>query len=97
MAFNINNLAAIGGQSSKGAAPAIWSYFTSDALTAVDGAGYFNAAAKLLQIGDIIFVVVGAAVPPATPTDAGMHVVMSNTGSVVDVSNETAIGVVDSD
>lgn len=97
MALDIDNLAPIGGQSSKGAAPQVWSAFTTDATGTVDGSGWANVAAKLLQVGDIIFVVRGAAVPPATPTDASIHVVMSNASGVVDLANETAIGIVDSD
>lgn len=35
----------------------IWSYITADAKATLEGAGYFNSAADLLQIGDIIIAV----------------------------------------
>lgn len=74
MVFILNNLNPIGGQSRpRKSIPqgtpvdggiAVWSYFhPTDALTAIDDAGYFNEARDLLSAGDAIFVSVnGAAV-----------------------------------
>ena len=79
-------------------APTIWTYATSDALTAVDASGYFNAAADRLQVGDFIF--------GASSSTYGIHVVTANTRAltasppvegVVDVTNAVALGAIDSD
>ena len=58
MAFIRRNFAALGGQSTAGAAPQLFSYKTADALTVVRVAGYFNDVRALLRIGDIIEVLV---------------------------------------
>jgi hypothetical protein len=59
----------------------VWSYTTGDALAAVVGAGYFNSAASLLAVGDVIRVVGGIG-----GTQAGEHYhVTVNTGSAVTV------------
>lgn len=96
MAFAINNLIPIGGQSAKGVAGSMWSYSSADALAVVDGAGYFDGASTLLAIGDLIYVQVRAT-PDVVPTDAGHVIVLSNAAGVVDTSNESALVVVDSD
>lgn len=91
-----STLQRIGPQNSN--APTMWSYSTSDALTAVDGSGYFNGAADLLQVGDWIFV--------SSTSTWGIHIVNANTrdltasppvSGVVDVTNALAAGTIDSD
>lgn len=64
MSFAKANFTPIGGQSAKGAAPAVWAYKSSDDdLAAVKGSGYFDEVANLLTAGDaIIFLDVGGAV-----------------------------------
>lgn len=96
MAYSSAGLQRIGPQNSN--APTLWSYATTDALTTVDGSGYFNDAAALLQVGDWIFV--------SSSSTWGIHIVNANTRDltasppvegVVDVTNALAAGTVDSD
>ena len=69
-------------------------YTTTEASTVVDGSGYFNAIADILNVGDMI-IVHGATGGTRTVT---MHIVVSNDGTTVDVSDGTTIGAVsDSD
>ena len=93
MAFARANWSPIGGQSKKGTAPNIWSYKTTDAKTAVDGAGYFNAVSGDVSIGDLIY---SFASTGGTAT-ASHHVVLSNAAGVVDVGDGVTIAVTDSD
>ena len=69
----------------------MFSYKSADAIAAVNSEGYFNEVAKEVTVGDIIFVY-----DSNTPT-MNMVVVLSNTGTVVDVSDGTAITVADAD
>ena len=73
-------------------------YATADALTDVDGSGYFNAAAAKLQVGDWIMT--------SSSSTYGIGIVTGNTRDlaasppvegVVDVTNHVAFGAVDSD
>ena len=91
MAYAVAGLQPIGGQSKAGNAPQMWSYTTEDAIATVNTSGYFNDAADLLKVGDLIYVY-----DSNTPT-ASLVVVLSNTGTVVDVSDGTAIAVTDAD
>lgn len=81
--------------------PTLWTYITSDALTTVDTAGYFNALAGKLKKGDLIY-----CVNNVSPFTAGLGFVKTNTrnlaavppvSGVVDVTNFTAIGTINSD
>ena len=96
MALDASKLMRVGPQNSN--APTIWTYSTSDALTAVDAAGYFNGVADRLQIGDWILV--------SSTSTYGIHIVNANSRDltasppvegVVDVTNALAAGTVDSD
>ncbi len=91
MAYSETGLQPIGGQSKAGSSPQMWSYTTTDAIAAVNTSGYFNSAADLLKVGDLIYVY-----DSNTPT-ASLVIVLSNASSVVDVSDGTAISVADSD
>jgi hypothetical protein len=54
MAFNLQKLE---NHSGSGAGPKLWSYNAgSDARAAVIASGYFNLAASLLSVGDMIYV-----------------------------------------
>jgi len=66
----------------------LWHYATADAADTVDGAGYFNAAADMLRVGDIIIANVETA---ATPK-AGLFLVSQAASGVVDVNDMTQIG-----
>lgn len=92
MAFTADNLMLVAG-SKAGNAPQMWTYKTDDLGTAVDGSGYFNSAASVLKIGDLIYVHANA---DSSPT-YGLHIVTGNTGTVVDVTNAVALGAIDSD
>tara|TARA_B100001939_G_C16633856_1_gene484618 strand:- start:233 stop:496 length:264 start_codon:yes stop_codon:yes gene_type:complete len=87
MAFSasgLTNMATGGGHN-------LWFYTSTDALTAVRVSGYFNDAATMMNVGDVIFVYDSDA-----PT-MGISVVLSNTGTVVDIADGTALTVSDSD
>lgn len=97
MALDRTKLHRVGPQNSN--APTLWTYATSDALTAVDAAGYFNGAADILQVGDWIHV--------SSTSTYGVHIVNANTydpaggvgpdAAVVDVTNAISFGTIDSD
>jgi len=93
MAYNSTGLNLASG-SKAGNAPQFWTYKTADLITAVDGSGYFNSAAALLKVGDLMYVHANAA---GTVPTFGFVIVTSNTGTVVDVTNATALGAIDSD
>lgn len=93
MAFDRAGWSPIGGQSKKGSAPAIWSYSTTDAQTAVRVAGYFNAVSDAVSVGDLIY---SWASSGGTAT-ASHHVIVSNASGVVDVADAVVIAVTDSD
>lgn len=69
----------------------LWHYTTADAATAVDTAGYFNAATDMLRAGDIII----ANVDTATTPKAGLFLVSQAAAGVVDVNDMTQIGAAD--
>lgn len=94
MAFSATAFQPIGGQSKAGNAPQMWSYTTTDSAATMDTSGYFNTVASLVKIGDLIFAVVTSSGAVST---AGLHVVMTNTGTVVNVSDVTALTVTNTD
>lgn len=94
MAFNATNFQPLGGQAKAGNAPQMWSYTTTDAAADVDTSGYFNAVASIVKVGDVILRVTTSSGSVST---AGWHVVMSNTGTVVNVSDTTALTVTNTD
>ena len=83
-ASGLTNMATGGGHN-------LWFYTSTDALSAVRVSGYFNNAATMMNKGDVVFVYDSDA-----PT-MGISVVLSNTGSVVDIADGTALTVSDSD
>ena len=98
MAFSATTLARIGAQNSN--APTIWTYASADTLATMDTSGYFNSVADKLQVGDIIMAYT------STGPAAGIAYVQANTrdltatppvAGVVDTTNFTAIGTIDSD
>ena len=94
MAFVRNDFNTIGGQARAGVTPAMYVYTTTEAHTAVDAEGYFNDISDILSVGDMI-IVHGSTGGTRTVT---MHIVVSNDGTTVDVSDGTTIGAVsDSD
>ena len=87
MAYSAANLTRIGGASNGD----LWFYNSTDTIATVNTEGYFNDAANMLAVRDVIIVV-----DSNTPTTNLVNV-LSNTGTVVDVSNGTAIVETDSD
>jgi len=87
MAYAAGGLHRIGGASGA----ALWMYRTADAIAAINSAGYFNDAAAMLNIRDLIIVQ-----DTNTPT-TNFVTVLTNTGTAVDVSDGTAVAETDSD
>tara|TARA_R100001463_G_scaffold43739_2_gene91205 strand:+ start:5426 stop:5689 length:264 start_codon:yes stop_codon:yes gene_type:complete len=87
MAFSAAGLTRIGGASNGD----LWFYSSADAIAAVNSAGYFNDAANMLSVRDLIIVT-----DTNTPTTHFVNV-LSNTGTVVDVSDGTAVVETDGD
>ncbi len=92
MAYSVNGLMLVAG-SKAGNAPQVWTYQSADAIADIDGAGYFNSAASILKVGDLIYVYSGVGGSVAF----GFVVVNANDGTTVDVTSVTAVGAVDSD
>ncbi|PWC34180.1 hypothetical protein [Azospirillum sp. TSO35-2] len=72
----------------------LWHYTTHDGATDVDTAGYFNGAADLLRVGDMLLA--NCAVGSAAPA-TGVLVVAASAGGGVDVANLTPFGTANSD
>lgn len=87
MAYAASGLARIGGDSNG----SLWMYTSADAIATVNTAGYFNSAANMLAVRDLI-IVCDTNVPSTNFVN-----VLSNTGSVVDVSDGTAVVETDGD
>jgi hypothetical protein len=71
----------------------LWHYATTDAAAVVDTTGYFNPAADMLRVGDMMFANLDTAGTPRS----GLLLVSSNSGGVVDVSDMTGVGAFDTD
>ena len=87
MAYNSANLTRLGGASNGD----LLLYSSADAIGTVNTSGYFNDAANMLSVRDVIIVC-----DTNTPTTNFVNV-LSNTGTVVDVSDGTAIAETDGD
>jgi hypothetical protein len=66
----------------------LWHYATADNAAAVDTEGYFNSASDMLRVGDILI----ANLETGGSAKAGLFLVESNAGGVVDVADMTRIG-----
>ena len=87
MAYTASSLCCIGG----GSGQRLWYYSTADTIATVNTAGYFNDSANMLAVRDLIMVH-----DTNTPT-TNFVTVLSNTGTVVDVSDGTAVAETDGD
>ena len=87
MAYAAAGLHRIGGASGVN----LWIYQTTDAIAAVNSANYFNDAAAMLNVRDLIIVQ-----DTNTPTTNFVNV-LSNNGTAVDVSDGTAVVETDGD
>lgn len=89
MAFNAANLNRLAGASGV----ALWHYATTDAVADVNTAGYFNSAANMLNLNDVIIAVTSTG---GTPVISHLYV-NANNGTTVDVIDGVAITNTDSD
>ncbi len=89
MAFKTQDLSVIGYANGF----TLWHYTTTDTAAAVDTSGYFNDAADVVRVGDMVL----ANVETGGTMAAGMFLVSSNTGTVVDIDDMTAFGGTDTD
>jgi hypothetical protein len=89
MAYQSKDLSALGYANGF----TLWHYRTGDLAAVVDNAGYFNAAGRMLRVGDFILLNAGLG---TTPTH-GVVVVVANAGGTVDVTNVTTFGAVNTD
>jgi len=87
MAFASSGLTRVGGDSNG----SLWMYTSADAIATVNTAGYFNSAANMLDVRDLIIV------RDTNAPTTSFCTVLSNTGSVVDVSDGTAVVETDTD
>lgn len=71
----------------------LWHYATTDVASDVDTTGYFDDAADMLRVGDMIMANVDTGGTPA----AGIFLVNANAGGTVDVADLTAVGAADTD
>jgi len=71
----------------------LWHYTTADAAADVDTAGYFNGAAEMVRVGDMILANADTDGTPAS----GIFLVNANAAGVVDVADMTAVGGADTD
>jgi len=81
------------GASKSGVAPSVHTYSTADAIADVNTAGYFNALASLLRVGDIIFCYTSTGGTPAMT----LVWVNANSGTVVDVTDGLTVTATDTD
>ncbi len=89
MAYSASGLHCIGG----GSGQRLWYYVTADTIADVNTAGYFNDAANMLNLNDVIMAVTSTG---GTPVVSHTYV-NANDGSTVDVVNGVAITNTDSD
>ena len=89
MAYESKNLSAMGYANGF----TLWHYRTTDLAAEVDNAGYFNPASRMVRTGDFILLNAGI---ESTPTH-GVAVVVANASGVVDVTNVTTYGAVNTD
>lgn len=92
MAFDSAGFATIAA-SKAGNAPSMYSYTTTDAITTVRVAGYFNSIASILKVGDMIY----CQTSTGGTRVATLTWVNSNDGTTVDVTDGTTISATDSD
>lgn len=89
MAFSASGLTRLAGASGV----SLWHYATTDTIADVNTAGYFNSAANMLAINDVIIAVTETG---GTPVVSHTYV-NANSGGTVDVVNGVAITNTDSD
>jgi hypothetical protein len=71
----------------------LWHYTTPDPAADVDTAGYFNDAADMVRVGDMVLANVDTDGTPAS----GIFLINANAAGVVDAADLTAVGGTDTD
>ena len=71
----------------------LWHYTTPDTAATVDTTGYFNSAADMLRVGDMIF----ANTSTGGTIIGGIFFVNANSGGVVDIADQNQFGATDTD
>jgi|TARA_R110001592_G_scaffold280774_1_gene548144 hypothetical protein len=89
MAYTASSLIRIGG----GSGQALWYYSSADTIADANTAGYFNDAANILNLNDIIMTITSTGGTPVL-THAYVN---ANNGSVVDITNGVVITNTDGD
>jgi hypothetical protein len=89
MAFTPASLTRLAGASGV----SLWHYSTADAIADVNTAGYFNSAANMLGLNDVIIAVTSTG---GTPVVSHTYV-NANSGTVVDIVDGVAITNTDTD
>ncbi len=89
MAYTASSLIRIGG----GSGQALWYYSSADSIADANTAGYFNDAANILNLNDIIITITSTGGTPVL-THAYVN---ANNGSVVDITNGVVITNTDGD
>tara|TARA_R110000796_G_scaffold251000_1_gene381435 strand:+ start:799 stop:1068 length:270 start_codon:yes stop_codon:yes gene_type:complete len=89
MAYTASSLIRIGG----GSGQALWYYSSEDTIADANTAGYFNSAANILNLNDIIMTITSTGGTPVL-THAYVN---ANNGSVVDITNGVVITNTDGD
>jgi hypothetical protein len=84
MAYNAANLSVLAYANGF----TLWHYTTTDQSADAEAAGYFNNAADLLRVGDLIF----TNVDTAGTTGAGLFLVKSIVSGAVTLSHMTPVG-----
>ena len=87
MAYAASGLTRVGGDSNG----SLWMYTTADPIADINTSGYFNNAADMLSVRDLIIV------RDTNAPTTNFVTVLSNTGTVVDVSDGTAVAETDGD
>jgi len=77
----------------RGQAPSVYAYKTTDAVAAVNTAGYFNSLSDTLAVGDLVYCVTST----GTTAVASLNYVLSNASGVVDVNDGTVLVNTDTD
>lgn len=84
MAFSSKNLSVLAYANGF----TLWHYTTVDPATDVDTSGYFDDAANIVRVGDMIMANVDTDGTPAS----GIFLINANAAGVVDVADMTTVG-----
>ncbi len=71
----------------------LWHYTSADTAADMDTAGYFNDAADMVRVGDMVM---ANADTDGTPS-SGIYLVNANSSGVVDLVDMTQVGSADAD